>query len=60
MRSKGYGTCPVCVCPCVRLSHRANLRTGASRRLTEGASGLSGTFSQKYISIFSKIASLEC
>ena len=32
---------------CVCLFHRANLRTGASRRLTEGTSGLSGTFFTK-------------
>ena len=32
----------MCVCLC--LSRRANLRTGASRRLTEGTNGLSGTF----------------
>ena len=32
----------VCVCLSVRLSCLANLRTGASRRLTEGTSGLSG------------------
>ena len=37
----------LCVCVCVHLSHRANLRTGASRRLTEGTSGLSGTFFTK-------------
>ena len=34
----------VCVCVCVCLSRRANLWTGASRCLTEGNSGLSGTF----------------
>ena len=34
----------VCVCVCVCLSRRANLRTGASRRLTEDTIGLSGTF----------------
>ena len=32
------------VCVCVCLSHRANLQTGTSRRLTEGTSGLSSTF----------------
>ena len=37
----------VCVCVCVCVSRRANLWTGASRRLTEGTSGLSGTFFTK-------------
>ena len=37
----------VCVCLSVCLSHRANLCTGVSGYLTEGPSGLSGTFSQK-------------
>jgi len=34
----------VCVCVCVCVSHQANLRSGASTRLTKGTSGLSGTF----------------
>ena len=34
----------VSVCVCVCLSAGANPRTGASRRLTEGTSGLNGTF----------------
>ena len=45
---EGYCSCPVClcvcVCVCVFLSAGANPRTGASRRLTEGTSGLSSTF----------------
>ena len=45
-RGLRYLSC-VCVCVCVCVSHRANLRTGASRRLTEGTSGLSGTFFTK-------------
>ena len=59
MRYEGYGTCPVCVCVClsVCLSRRANLRTGANRRLTKGTSGLSGTSKKK--GVFSKTASLE-
>ena len=47
----------LCVCLC--LSHRANLQTGASRRLTEGTSGLSSTFFTKVKGIFFKTASLE-
>ena len=35
------------LCVCVCLSRQANLWTGASRRLTEGNSGLSGTFFTK-------------
>ena len=35
-------SCPMCLSVC--LSVGANLRTGASRRLTEGTSSLSGTF----------------
>ena len=50
----------VCVCVCVCLSRRANLWTDTSRRLTEGTSGLSGTFFYKSKKVFSfKIASLE-
>ena len=47
-----------CVSVCLCLFTRANLRTGASRRLTEGTSGLSDTFCTK-IKVFSKTASLE-
>ena len=43
MRYEGYSTCPVCVSACLSacLSRQANLRTGNSRRLTEGTGGLS-------------------
>ena len=47
-----------CLCVCLSVTP-GNLRTGASRRLTEGTSGLSGTFFTKYKGVFSKTASLE-
>ena len=47
-----------CVCVSVCLSHPANLQTGASRRLTEGTSGLSGPFFTKQKGVFTKNASL--
>ena len=34
----------VCLCVCVCPPELLNLRTGASKRLTKGTSGLSGTF----------------
>jgi len=43
MRQRVTAVVP-CVCVCVFLSTGANPQTGASRRLTEGTSGLSGTF----------------
>ena len=51
----------VCLCVCVFVCPvaGANPRTGASRRLTEGTSGLSGTFLTKIKGVFSKTASLE-
>ena len=42
----------VCVCLSVCLSHRANLCTGVSGYLTEGTSGLSGTFFTKVKGVF--------
>ena len=44
---------------CVCVSLHPNLRTGTSRRLTEGTSGLSSMFSPIYKGIFAKTASLE-
>ena len=35
-----YSTCPLCVCVSLCRSHRANLRTSASRCLTEGTNVL--------------------
>ena len=46
----------MCVCVSVTL---ANLQTGASTRLNEGTSGLSGTSFTKLKGVFSKTASLE-
>ena len=59
-RACARGLLCVCVCVCVFLSAGANPRTGASRRLTKGTSGLSGTFLTIIKGVFSKTASLEC
>ena len=49
---EGYSSCPVCLCVVFFCHAPANPRTGASRCLTEGISGLSGTFGTELESRF--------
>ena len=59
--ARGLLQLSLCVCVCVFVFPfaGANPQTGASRRLTEGTSGLNGTFVTIIKGVFSKTASLE-